>query len=49
MDTIPSSETIDNMSFLLTAPKTTTYKSVSEAFTEKIFLAKIFIIKMSFE
>jgi hypothetical protein len=49
MDTIPSSETVDNMSFLLTALKTATYKSVPEAFTNKVFLTKIFIINMSFE
>jgi hypothetical protein len=47
MDTIPSSETIDNISFLLTTLKTTTYKSISEAFTDKIVLTKIFVILIS--
>ncbi len=49
MDTIPSSETVDNVGFFLTALKTTTYKSISEAFTNEIVLTKIFIILISFE
>jgi hypothetical protein len=47
MDTIPGSETVDNMSFLLTTLKTATYKSVSEAFTDKIILTKLFVILIS--
>jgi hypothetical protein len=47
MDTIPGSETIDNVSSSLTALKTTTYKSVSETFTDKIVLTKFFVMPIS--
>jgi TPP-dependent indolepyruvate ferredoxin oxidoreductase alpha subunit len=49
MDAIPSSETVNNVGFLLTTLKTTTYKSISEAFTDKIVLTKTFVILISSE